>query len=101
MKRSKKVKSDFDEFVANPKRKALLEKQYQELSLSEILLTLMDQEAISIRALARNVGVSPAVIQDIRSGKRTNITLKKLLALTSALGAEITIKKGKDSFLLS
>ena len=101
MTRSKKLRTDYDEFVADPKRKALFEKHYHELSLSEILLSLMEQEAISIRKLAQEIGVSPAVIQDIRSGKRKNITQINLLALTSALGAKITIKKGKNSYSLS
>jgi len=94
MKTSKKFKSDYDEFVSKPKRKKLLDKKYQELCLSEVVLSLMEQEAISIRALAEEIGVSPTVIQDIRSNKRSNITLSTLFGLTSALGAKIKLEIG-------
>jgi len=100
MKRSKKFKSDYDEYVSDPKRKALLEEKYRELCLSEIILGLMEEQSISVRKLAKEIGVSPAVIQDIRSGKRKNITLKNLVNITSALGATIKIQKGQHTYSL-
>ena len=91
MKTSQKFKSDFEEFVSKPKRKKLFEKAYRELCLSEALLALMEQQAISVRALAKVVGVSPTVVQGIRSGKHKNITLDTLLSLTSALGGKVQL----------
>lgn len=100
MKHSQKFKSDHEEFVSNPKRKKLLDKKYKELCLSEFVLTLMEQEAISVRALAKEVSVSPTVIQGIRSGEKSNITLDTLFNLTSALGAKVKLEVGGKYFTL-
>jgi len=94
MKASKKFKSDYEEFISNPKRKKLLDKKYQELCLTEVVLSLMEQEAISVRALAKEIGVSPTVIQNLRSNKHSNITMSTLFGLTSALGAKIKLEIG-------
>ena len=101
MKPISKHKSDFDEFVSSARRKALVEKHYKELSLSEMLLALMEQEAISVRSLAKEIGVSPTVIQGVRSGKKSNITLDTLLGLTAALGAKIKIEYDNKVFVLT
>ncbi len=100
MKKQKKFKSDFEEFVSNPKRKKLLDKAYQELSLSEVVLALMEHENISVRDLAEEVGVSPTVIQNIRSKKHSNLTLDTLFGLTTALGATIKIEIGDKMITL-
>jgi len=100
MKDSKKYKSDYEEFVSNPKRKKLVDKKYQELCLSEVILALMEKEAVSVRALAKEIGVSPTVIQDIRSKKHSNITLSTLFGLTSALGAKIKLEIGDKTITL-
>lgn len=87
--------------MKDPQRKSRFERKYAEFLLSEVLLQLMQEANISIRVLAKKVGVSPAVIQDIRSGKRSNITLNNLLGIASSLGARIKIEKGKESYYLS
>lgn len=87
--------------MKDPKRKERFEEKYAQFLLSEILLGLMEQEKISVRALAKSVGISPAVIQDIRSGKRKNITVKNLLGIVAALGATVSIGKGRKTYSLS
>ena len=94
MKHSRKTKSDYEEFVADPKRKKLFDNKYKQLCLSEIVLALMEKEAASVRSLAKEIGVSPTVIQGIRSGQRSNITLKTLLDLTAALGGKVQLDIG-------
>jgi DNA-binding Xre family transcriptional regulator len=100
MKHLPKFKSDYDEFVSEPKRKKLFEKEYKKLCLSEIVLALMEQSAISVRELAKEVGVSPTVIQGIRSGKNANIKLSTLFELTSALGVKIKLEIGDKMITL-
>jgi hypothetical protein len=100
MKNSGKFKSDFDEFISSPKRKKILEQKYQELCLSEVVIGLMESEAISIRALAKEIGVSPTVIQAVRSRGHSNITLKTLFGLTHALGAKIKLEIGNKIITL-
>ena len=100
MRNSRKFKSDYHQFISDPKRKKLFDKAYKELCLSEIVLALMEREATSVRALAREIGVSPTVIQGIRSGKRSNITLRTLLDLTSALGGKVQLSIGGRTITL-
>ena len=53
----------------------------------------MESKRISVRKLAEVAHVSPTVIQNIRSGKSNNITLKKLYSITSVLGYQIEFTK--------
>ena len=78
--------------MQNPEFKAQFEMDYQEFALSEIILQLMEEERISVRELAKAAAVSPAVIQDIRSGARANITLRNLSKIIKALGGRIVIQ---------
>lgn len=96
----KKSESTYDRIMRDRKRKERFAQRYAEFLLSEIVLGLMEQEKISIRELAREVGVSPSVIQDIRSGKRKNITVKNLVGIASALGAKVVIQKDEQAFPL-
>ena len=93
-------RSTFERIMKDPKRKSRFEDKYARFMLSEIILGLMQQERISVRALARKVGISPAVIQDIRSGRRCNITVKNLLGIASSLGASVVIEKDDKSYTL-
>jgi DNA-binding Xre family transcriptional regulator len=61
----------------------------------------MEEEGKSIRDLAREVGISPTVIQDIRSGQRSNVTLRSFLGIVSALGGQVAVRKGTEEMVLS
>ena len=53
----------------------------------------MQEDNISIRKLAKEAGVSPSLIQDLRSGKRDNLTLKNFSSLMDALGYNLVLEK--------
>ena len=72
--------------MKDPKRRRKFESKYRSFLLSEVIHGLLEQEGKSIRELAREVGISPSVIQGIRSGGRTNVTLRNVLGIVSALG---------------
>ena len=62
------METTFDNYISNiPEEKAKFEKEYADFLLSEFVLEKMEQENLSIRALVKKVGVSPTVIQKIRS----------------------------------
>ena len=63
--------------MQDPKRKKEFEKGYNEFLVNEFLLEAMEENPISVRKLAEKASVSPAIIQRIRSGESSNITLKK------------------------
>ena len=86
--------------MKTPKRRREFQSKYRSFLLSEIIHGLMAQEGKSIRALAREVGISPTVIQDIRSGGRTNVTLRNFLGIVSALGGRVSVRKGNEEMML-
>lgn len=94
--KKKTPKSTFDEFIQDPKQKELLDQEYQELLLSELLMAAMEEDDLSVRKLATAAGVSPTVIQGIRGGKKMNITLSTLSRILDAVGYQIVFAP-KDS----
>ncbi len=81
---SKKSLSTYDRIMQDPKRRNSFEKEYKEFVLSELLLALMENDAKSVRKLAKEAGLSPTAIQDIRSGKQKDIRLTKFLNIARA-----------------
>lgn len=96
MTKNRKAKSTYEHEIASPKFKKLFEKEYRDLVLSELILAMMAEDNISVRKLAKEVGIAPSVVQSVRSGKHSNMTLKNFLKIIKALGGEVTIKRGKD-----
>ncbi len=97
MKTSKPIKkimtlSTFEREMEDPDFKEQFEADYQAFALSEVILQLMDEEQLSVRELAKAAAVSPAVIQDIRSGNRTNITLQNLSKILMVLGSRVVVQ---------
>ena len=89
----KKVKSTYEEFIEDPEQKALLDKEYKELLMSELLFAAMEEDHISVRKLAQAAGVSPTIIQGLRSGNKTNITIDKLSRILDAIGYQISFTR--------
>ena len=95
--KSKKIgKSTYQREMKDPKFRKLFEREYAELLLSELILAMMEEDKISVRKLAKEVGIAPSVLQSVRSGKHSNMTLKNFIKLISALGGEVTVRRGKD-----
>lgn len=89
----KKTKSSYDEFIETltPKELAEYKKEYRELLLSEMLLAIMAEDDISVRKLAKEAGVSPTIIQGIRSGTNQNVTVKSLVKILKALDSSLMV----------
>ncbi len=87
----------YERLTKNPVRKAKIEKEYKQLLLSELLISLMEEDHVSVRKLAKAAGISPSIIQDIRSGKKENMTLKSFSNIAAALGYGIVLKKSAAS----
>ena len=91
MKANKPV-STFDRIMKDPKRRRKFGRKYRSFLLSEVIHGLMEKEGKSVRALAREVGISPTVIHDMRTGGRTNVTLRSFLGVVSALGGQVAVR---------
>lgn len=87
----KKNKSTYDEFIEDSKQHKLLEKEYKDLLVSELLLAAMEEDHLSVRKLAAAAGVSPTIIQGLRTGKRANITIETLLKILDVIGYQIVL----------
>ena len=88
------MESTFDKYInSNPKRKEKFEKEYNEFLLSEFVLEKMEEENISVRALAQKAGVSPTVIQKIRSKDSERINFRTFTSVLNTLGYRINIVK--------
>ena len=75
----KKAKSTYEEFTEDPEQKALLDKEYKELLMSELPSAAMKEDHISVRKLAQAAGVSPSISQGLRYGNK-----KTLLSTSTA-----------------
>jgi len=85
--------STFDREMQNPHFKAEFDRDYQEFLISEFLIEAMEKENKSVRKLAEEAGVSASMIQKLRSGEKTNISLNKLVSILSALHYRINFEK--------
>ena len=70
-----------------------MEAKYKEVNLADLVATAMDDEHVSVRDLAKRAGISPTIIQDVKSGKRQGIALQSFLKMMGALGYTFVIKK--------
>jgi hypothetical protein len=93
----KRAKSTYETFIEDQEQKALLDAEYKELLLSELLCAAMKEDFLSVRKLAVKAGVSPTIIQDVRSGNKKTFTLEALSRILGAIGYEIIFapKEGK------
>jgi DNA-binding Xre family transcriptional regulator len=88
------METTFDKFItSNPKRKEKFDKEYNEFLLSEFVLEKMESEHISVRTLAKKAGVSPTVIQKIRSKNAERINFRTFTNVLNSLGYRINIEK--------
>lgn len=85
---TKKVKSTYEEFMEakTPKQRKKFEEEYKELALSELILALMERDEISVRKLAKIAGVSPTIVQEMRSGLKKNYSMESFYKILTTLG---------------
>ncbi len=85
---NKKAKSTVSVFVnaLSAKERKKFKEEHQELLLSELLLAAMQQDNISVRKLAKMAGVSPTVIQAMRSGTKKDFSTQSLFKILKSLG---------------
>lgn len=86
-----KTKSTYEAFIEDIDQKELLDQEYKELLISELLLASMEENHISVRKLALSAGVSPTIIQGLRSGKKSNITIDTLSKILDAIGYQLVL----------
>jgi DNA-binding Xre family transcriptional regulator len=88
------METTFDKFITNNQNeKELFEKEYNDFILSEFILEKMECENISVRSLAQKAGVSPTVIQKIRSKHAERINFRTFTNVLKTLGYKIRLER--------
>jgi DNA-binding Xre family transcriptional regulator len=88
------IETTFDKFITNnPKRKEKFEKEYNDFLLSEFILEKMEEEHVSVRALAQKAGVSPTIIQKIRTKNAERINFRTFTTVLHSLGYKVSIER--------
>ncbi|AEF86279.1 conserved hypothetical protein [Treponema primitia ZAS-2] len=88
------METTFDKFInKDPKEKEIFEKEYNDFLVSEFVLQKMEEENISVRTLAKRAGVSPTIIQKMRSKESEKINYRTFSNVLHSLGYKISIEK--------
>jgi DNA-binding Xre family transcriptional regulator len=90
-----KPSSTFERKMTDPAFKRAFEESYIELLFSELMISIMEEDDVSIRELAKEAGISPSVIQDLRSDKQHDIKVSNLVKIARVFGYEVILQKGK------
>lgn len=97
---NKKRLTTFDREMKNSDFREEFDKRYTEFLLSELISILMESENKSVRKLAKEVGLSPTVIQNIRSGEQEDVKLSNFINISHACGFDLVLQKGKHRIRL-
>lgn len=94
-KKVQKTKSTFEEFMESktPAQKKEYDAGYQDFLLSEMILAAMEEDDISVRKLAKLAGVSPTIVQDMKSGAKTSFNTSSLFKILQGLGYDILLER--------
>ena len=87
-------KSTFEREMRNVKFRKNFEREYNELLLSELLLAVMEDDKISVRKLAKAAGLSPSVVQKIRSGRQKDIRVGNFISIMQECGYNLVLQVG-------
>ncbi len=87
---TKKIKSTVDELIESlsPEERKQYDEEYREFLLSELILAAMAKDNISVRNLAKMAGVSPTIVQAMRSGSRTDFSMQSFFKVLKGLGSK-------------
>jgi transcriptional regulator with XRE-family HTH domain len=92
--------STFERKMKNPKFKKAFEKGYKQLLFSELMISIMEDDDMSVRALAKEAGLAKSVIQNLRSGKQHDIKVSNLIRIANAFGYTVILQKGNERLML-
>ncbi len=97
---TKKQLSTFEREMQDPSFQEKFEKEYNEFLLSETILAMMEEAHKSVRKLAEESGLSPTIIQNIRSGTQEDIKLSNFINISHACGYKLVLEKDNQRIAL-
>jgi len=93
---SKKTMTTFEREMQDVSFKEEFDQEYAEFSLSEIIHELMESGGKSVRKLAKEAGLSPTIIQNIRSGTQYDMKISNFLNISHACGYKLVLEKDEQ-----
>lgn len=95
------VKSTYEEYLdsLSLKQKAKFFKSVKDFALSELILALMEKDAISVRKLSKIAQLSPSVIQAMRSGTNKSFTIQSFFKILNGLGYKKLLVEHNGKFI--
>ena len=99
---TKKKLSTFEKFEKSlsKEQKKKFNEEFQELLFSELLIAVMEQDNISVRALAQAAGLSTTIIQGLKSGTRPHVSAQSIFKVIRALGFQLVAERDGTRFPL-
>lgn len=94
-KKRNETMSTYEREMQDPKFRAAFEQEYKEFALQELLVSMSQGDEKSVRRLAKQAGLHPNAIQNLRSGKTNDIKLTSFLRIARAYGFSLQLVKGK------
>ena len=58
----------------------------------------MDEDDISVRGIAKEIGLSPTIIHKIRTGKQEDLKISNFVSIAHACGYKVILEKNDDRF---
>jgi DNA-binding Xre family transcriptional regulator len=100
MKKPKSTMSTFEREMKNSRFKKDFDKIYKEFLLSELLVAIMDEDDISVRGLAKEIGLSPTIIQKIRTGKQEDLNISNFVNIVNFCGYKLYLEKDDERIVI-
>jgi hypothetical protein len=87
---TKKIKSTVEELIESltPEERKKYDEEYREFVLSELILAAMAKDNVSVRNLAKMAGVSPTIVQAMRSGSKKDFSMQSFFKVLKGLGSK-------------
>ena len=96
MTKPKKTMSTYEREMKNARFKKAFDKSYKKFLLSELLIAIMEKDEISVRELAKEIDLSPTVIQNLRSGKQKDLKVSNFVNLAQFCGYKVILEKDNE-----
>ena len=98
IKRTKSTNNTFTESLSQQELKKF-KAEYKAFALSELIFALMEHDDVSVRTLAKIAGVSPTVVQAMRSGTKSDFTMQSFFKILKGLGCTTLMVKIKGKYI--
>ncbi len=92
---TKKIKSTYDKLMESmsAKEKKEYEKELKDFIISELILAAMEEDNISVRKLAKLAGVSPTIVQEMRTGVKKSFNTDTFFKVLKGLGYNVFLER--------